>query len=153
MNNLSDKAREIIVKSGWFEGRDVNFSLKLTQLEVFPAALEILKEFYGLHIGECGAGIDMATCDILINPNFAIHLQQELEAYAKLHQKRFFPLGEVHRDDGYMIIDDSGIIYLLSDILEPFASNFYIALELLLLGRKPSTKDLDEIAFPEGPVA
>lgn len=138
-NRFSPQVESALKAAGWFEGRRVDLDKSsLGALSLFNKAEDVLNEFGGLHFGNCGPGIDCATSDVKIDPSVAVHLAPELRTYASARSTRLFPLGEVHRGHGYLVIDEAGNIYLLSDVLEPFAPTFPQSLELLLLGRKPS---------------
>jgi hypothetical protein len=129
---------DILRAGGWFDGRNVSGDFDLpSEFAVFPKALDVLSEFGHLHFGECGPGIDCATSDVEINPSAAIHLASDLKDQERILNTRLYPLGEVHRRHGYVLIDEHGRTYLLGDELSRFASTFDRALELLLLGRKP----------------
>jgi SUKH-3 immunity protein len=134
---FSPSVLEILQSAGWFEGRNVKPCGESSwPFALFAKAQGVLSEFNGLHFGKCGPGIDFATSDVEIDPNLALHLAPELRAYETSRGTRLFPLGEVHRGHGFLVIDEQGNMYLLSDELEPFAPSFSQALEKLLLGRK-----------------
>ena len=120
----------ILARAGWYQGRDVPLPLFAPDgLTLFPVAEAVLREF-----GECGPGVDFATSDVVIDPGVAVHLKSELDEYGRPLGTRLFPLGEVHRGHGYLVIDEQGRTYLLSDELSPLAASFSQALESLLLG-------------------
>ena len=141
-SSFSPSVLDILSKAGWFEERNVAVPLP-PEFQPFPMAQRILTEFGGLHIGQCGAGIDCATSDIEINPNLAIHTLQELSTIGRSIDNRLFPLGEVHRGHGFLVVDERGRIYLLSDELSRFAPTFARSLELLLLGKKPDNGEIE----------
>jgi hypothetical protein len=131
----SSAVAAILEQAGWYEGRDVPSQLLAPDgLTLFPVAEAVLREFGGLRFGECGAGVDFATSDVVIDPRLAVHLKAELDEYGRPLGTRLFPLGEVHRGHGYLVIDEQGRTYLLSDKLSPLAVSFSQALESLLLG-------------------
>jgi hypothetical protein len=134
-SGFSPSVLELLRKAGWFEGREVPISLPV-ELQPFATARRVLIEFGGLHIGYCGAGVDCATSDVEIDPTLAMHVLPELRAYERSINRRLFPLGEVHLGHGFLIIDELGRTYLLSDELSPLAPMFAECLELLLLGLK-----------------
>jgi len=129
---------DILQAGGWMEGRNVSYRACVpAEFVLFPKAEEVLSEFAGLHLGNCGPGIDCATSDVEIDPSAASHLVSDLLKFEGILNARLFPLGEVHRAHGYLVIDEYGRTYLLNDELSPFASTFDEALELLLLGKRP----------------
>jgi len=138
-DSFSPLVADILRRSGWFEGRDVSRSLSPPpRFALFPKAEEVLKEFGGLRFGTCGPGVDFAASDLVIDPGLAIHLKEELKDYERAAGSRLYPLGEVHRGYGYLVIDELGRTYLLSDELVPFAASFSRTLEMLLLGKNAS---------------
>jgi hypothetical protein len=131
----------LLRRGGWFEGRTSSeFLIGAPHLDLFPKAEEVLREFGGLHLGECGPGIECATSDVEIDPNLTVHLASDLAQFAASKKLKLYPLAEVHRGHGFLIIDEHGRVYLLSDDLVPFAPTFGQGLELLLLGKKPSAE-------------
>jgi hypothetical protein len=138
---FSHEAEEILRKAGWLNGRKATqAAAPAIQLDLFPKAQEVLSEFGGLHIGECGPGIDCATSDVNISPDLCVHLDQELTEHSRRIGKKLFPLGEVHRGHGYLVIDEDGKAYLLSDELELHADTFWESLEALVLGKRVAPK-------------
>lgn len=135
-NKFCASVERILRSAGWSENRDVAPLDGVMQAPLFPKAEEVLRQFRGLHFGECGPGIDCATSDVEIDPSLALYLLPEIEALALTLGTRLFPLGEVCRGHGYLIMDEQGATYLLSDVLEPYASSFAQALEMLLLGKR-----------------
>jgi hypothetical protein len=134
-NSLPPAVIEILAKAGWYPGRSMPTSPFIPDGFVpFQEAEAVLREFGGLHLGECGAGVDFARSDVEINPRLADHLQAELVEHEQSLGARLFPLGEVCRGHGYLVIDELGRTYLLNDELSPLAPSFPQALESLLLG-------------------
>ncbi len=122
-DTLSPAIAEILERAGWYEGRDVPIPLSAPDgLTLFPIAEAVLRQFGGLRFGECGAGVDFATSDVVIDPGLAVHLKSELDEYGRPLGTRLFPLGEVHRGHGYLVIDEQGRTYLLSDELSQNAA-------------------------------
>jgi SUKH-3 immunity protein len=134
-NSPSPRVAELLTKAGWYPGRSVPTSPFIPDGFVsFRAAETVLREFGGLHFGECGAGVDFAGSDVEIDPRLADHLKAELAEHEQPLGARLLPLGEVHRGYGDLVIDERGRTYLLFDGLSPLASSFSQALESLLLG-------------------
>lgn len=134
-NSPSSAVAAILERAGWYEGRDVPLPLFAPDgLTLFPVAEAVLGEFGGLRFGKCGAGVDFTTSDVVIDPGLAVHLKAELDDLGRFLGTRLFPLGEVHRGHGFLVIDEQGRTYLLSDELSPLAASFSQALESLLLG-------------------
>ena len=134
-NSPSPRVTEILAKAGWYPGRSVPISPFIPDGFVpFREAETVLREFGGLHLGDCGAGVDFARSDVEIDPRLADHLKAELAEHEQPLGARLLPLGEVHRGHGYLVIDERGRTYLLFDELSPLAPSFSQALESLLLG-------------------
>ncbi|HEV3415621.1 MAG TPA: SUKH-3 domain-containing protein [Pirellulales bacterium] len=133
----SQRVLELLHLAGWFDGREVSVDPFIVPgLTAFAEAQRVLSEFGGIHVGECGSGINRATSDIEFDPKLGAHLARELrESEAALHTK-LFPLGEVHRGHGYLIIDEHGRTYVLTDELSCLADTFSQSLEMLLRGIK-----------------
>jgi hypothetical protein len=124
--------------AGWFPKRSVDIAtIEHLGANLFPVARTVLQEFLGLHIGTCGPGKECATSDIRIDPLSAVHVIEELPKYEQRCGARLFPLGEVHRGHGFVVIDEDGRIYLLDDDLMPYAQSFWSALEKLVKGLLP----------------
>ena len=141
-DRFSPPVLDILRRAGWFDGRRVAV-VPSPGIRLFPKAHEVLAEFGGLRMGKCGAGMECATSDVQIEPGLATHLTSELHEAERSLNTRLFPLGEVHRGHGYLIIDEYGRTYLLSDKLSPFAPTFSRCLELLLLGKKANAAELE----------
>ena len=137
---FSEPVVTLLIKAGWYEERNVLSQLTLPLgFEHFKAADTILAEFGGLKIGECGRGIERATSDLEIDPSLCDGLEGQLAEASDRRKVKLYPLGEVHHGHGCVIVDEIGIIYLLSDVLEKWADSFDEALEILLLGKKPKS--------------
>jgi hypothetical protein len=110
-----------------------------TCLDVFAAAQQVLSEFGNLHF---------VTDDshIILDPSLAEEVCETLKALQTEIGSRLYPLGII--DGGeymYLIIDENGYIYFLTDILEPYASTFGRAIEFLVgprIVRKEMEQDL-----------
>jgi SUKH-3 immunity protein len=138
---FSQRVLDILRAAGWFEGRNARgIDAAGSDQTLFPKAKESLMEFGGLHIGTCGPGMELATSDVEIDPKLTAHLTPELTEFEKKVGTRLYALGEVHRGHGYLVIDQEGRIYLLSDELTPYTTTLSQALECLLLGKKPRDK-------------
>ena len=141
-DRFSQTVLTFLRRAGWQEGRKVSqFLISIPGLSLFAKAQEVLTEFGGLHIGEYGPGLECAASDVNLDPHLAIHLGPELRNHESSNGLRLFPLGEVHRGHGYLIIDENDHLYLLSDELTPYSNSFVDGLEALLLGKRAPLKD------------
>lgn len=122
--------------AGWFEGRRTDISIWDTfPMRPFAAAREVLVEFGGLRIGDTGPGTDFARSDVDLTPtwtNLSFDGYHDLE---RLVGQLLYPLGQVHRRNGELLIDETGTMYLLWEELMHVAPSFDQGLELLLLGK------------------
>ena len=135
---FSKQVLQLLKEAGWFEGRNIVISEDAqVNLQPFAAAVSVLSEFGGLHIGHCGAGIECATSDVEIDPALTTHLSPDLREYERTWNTKLFALGDFQHSHGYLIIDSDGKAYLMNDTLDYFAVSFDQALEKLLLGLLP----------------
>lgn len=119
-------------------------SLKLpSDFVLFDKAEEVLREFGGLRIGSTGNGITCAKSDIEFMPEWAEGLSEVTKGFGT-GEKVMFPLGEFHRKNGILFIEQSGEIYVLFDGLELFSGSLDRALVELLLGLKSGGLAPDE---------
>jgi hypothetical protein len=139
MKRFSDDTYKLLIRAGWFEGRDVFDQVRILEgFTPFPAANDVLREFGNLHIGECGAGKDQATSDVQIDPSLANGCEERIIEFEDELGVKLFPLGEAQHGHGILTIDEQGRVFvswLLHDIW-PCAQSFDRALEVLLLGLK-----------------
>jgi hypothetical protein len=117
-------------RAGWHPGRDVWSVLKLPSgLDVFPEAKRILSEFGGLTVDNR----DQSRLDL--DPALGEEVMEEIEALCKRIGRPLFPLGAADGCDFmYLLIDNVGRLYILTNRLEPFASSFERALPWLVQG-------------------
>ena len=115
-----------LVFVGWYPRRDVWGRLRLPpSFELLPEAKRILAEFGGLKFGQ-------RTNFTWFDPSAGEEVVGEIRQFEVLCGHRLYPLGfREHQDREYLLVDESGVIYLLSDGLQPFASSFNRALQLL----------------------
>jgi hypothetical protein len=125
----------MLTEAGWFLGRDVIDSVKLPEeFEIFPAAIEALKEFGHLRVGEEGEGIERARSTIVFEPTLASRDWDWFLFSSNLLQTNLYPLGEVDNDRYYLAMDSEGRVFLVFDGLIFVDDNFDKALEKLLMG-------------------
>jgi hypothetical protein len=130
-----------LLRSGWFEGRSVDVSVyDRLGMEMSVAAKAVLAEFSGLHIGECGRGIECAASDLQVDPLLCTHLVSEVQAIGDELNQSFFPIGESHRGHGYLLVDSHGRVYIFDDEVRPFAYSFDRALQKLITGILPESE-------------
>ena len=139
MNRFSDITKELLIRAGWYEGRNVFNEVHIPKgFIIFPVAIEVLQEFGNLHIGVVGAGKQCATSDVEVNPCLGEGLEILLAPHETKLGRRLYPIGEIHNGHGALILDEVGEVYLFFDDLMPYATSFKQALEMLMLGLKPA---------------
>ncbi len=122
-------------EAGWFEGRDVFSQLTFPpDFERLSAADNVLREFGGLKVGQCGRGIDCARSDFEIDPLLGSHLGVELAAVSKKIGLRLYPLGGCGHAELFM--DERGGVYMWFGEFKKLADSFDDAVERLLLGKR-----------------
>lgn len=149
MNSIfSDTVLEMLKHAGWFPGRDVIDSVKLPEeFEIFPAAIEVLKEFGHLCVGQEGPGIERARSTIVFEPTLASGDWDWFLLYSNLLQTKLYPLGAVDNDSIYLTIDPGGRVFLVWQDLVFVDDHFDKALEKMLTGiRVRLVDDNNELA-------
>jgi hypothetical protein len=134
-NRFSETVLEMLTEAGRFLGRDVIDSVKMPEeFEIFPAAIEALKEFGHLRVGEEGDGIECARSTIVFEPTLASGDWDWFSFYSNLLQTSLYPLGEVNDDNIYLSVDPKGRVFLVWQDLMFVDDNFDKALEKILTG-------------------
>jgi len=130
-HNWDQSTRDLLVLSGWYPNRDVWDKLEIPpQPSVFPEAKRILSEFGNLVLEHRQ---DDARVDL--RPTLAHDVLDDLRAYSQLVGSPLFPLGVADGCDYmYLIVDERGYVYTLTDQLEPFSSSFDKAIAYLVRG-------------------
>ncbi|MCG3134805.1 MAG: hypothetical protein HMLKMBBP_02187 [Planctomycetes bacterium] len=135
----SPAVRRILRSAGWTDGRRIDLGpWQAFPVSPFPAAQAVLTEFGGLHFGSTGPGIDCARSDVDLTPSWP---NRRFTGYPDLERsigQRLYPLGETHRANMELLIDESGRVYELQDDLHFVAPTFADALEIILLGKRRS---------------
>lgn len=133
----SPKIERILRSAGWTPGRRIDLRVwNAFPVPPFTAAQSVLTEFGGLHLGSTGPGIDCATSDVDLTPQWP---NRQFTDYPDLERslgQRLYPLGVTHRANMDLLIDESGRVYELQDDLHFVASTFADALEIILLGKR-----------------
>ncbi|MBL8203785.1 MAG: SUKH-3 domain-containing protein [Blastocatellia bacterium] len=137
MKRFSDEVDRLLVKAGWFEGRDVLDQVRLLEgFTPFAAAQQVLREFGNLHIGSSGAGIDCARSDVEIDPSLIAGGEELIAEFENKLGIKLTPLGEAHNGHLIFLMDEQGRVFaswLFHDVF-PYAKSFDRALETFLLG-------------------
>ena len=136
--------------AGWHERRCCNSfalkskeQLKASGFAVYDAALDVLKEFGELIIGESGPGQFAARTQISIEPQRALKFYTEdfLE-YELVLKTLLCPIG-VASDDTALGIDSEGRVYLLGNWIWLLGESFDEALETCIIGKLGRELNMD----------
>ncbi len=125
--------------ASWFPCRQVSVDLRgLSELKSHEAALALLFEFGGLHVGNCGPEHDCATSDIRFFSRASAG-----DRYSVAERTKFaddlFPLGKGHREHMELFLGASGRLYaygMPDGSLQIVAATFVQGVEKLLLGHR-----------------
>jgi hypothetical protein len=128
-----ESVQKLLLKAGWFPGRDVELPALPTDYVLFDKAEKALREFGALKVGETGAGVDLAKSDTLFLPAMAEGMSPGTGVFSKAG-KRIYPLGELYGGAALLFIDEEGGVHYWHDEVEPVAPSLDQALVKLLLG-------------------
>ena len=137
---------EILEKAGWFPGRTVDDHtieesrrtlMNSDHLEMPASAESVLREFGGWVMGSTGPGVNVARTSLDIAPLHAEGGRQEIRRLADVADVDvLYPLGIFGDNDGLLLIDSSGRVYLDYEMNSPISNSFDEALVKLLTGIK-----------------
>ncbi len=134
---FSTTTLEMLQAAGWFPGRDVSTALALPEgFSPFPAALDVLKEFGKLRIGQQGRGIEFARTPVVLEPKLAAGEQDRFAEFDTLLNTRLYPLGETADGHSFITIDEHGRIFLIFEEISYVDASFDAAIDNLLNGRR-----------------
>ena len=138
----STEVERALRRSGWFEGRRIDLAPWIDfPLRPHPAATKVLAEFGGLHFGVVEDGVDFATSDVDLRPSWPNRQFTGFHDLNRVVGEVLYPLGQIHRANADLLIDESGRVYMVMDKLQFVAPTFRDALEALLLGKRWSGAD------------
>lgn len=139
---IHPEVRRMLIEAGWHPDRDEQGTLELpADFEIFPAALQVLKEFGMLRVGTGGTGIDRARSTLYLNPRLADGESDRFEPFESQIGDRLYPLGEVDGGYGFLAIDRRGRVFWIMDFVQFVAEKFDESLEVLLLGKRGVASD------------
>ena len=134
--DLPESVLPLFRTAGW-PGIAKEFTSRDVPLE-HPAAA-ILRELNGLTVGNCDAGEECASSDIVFGRNEALERGALILEWQSLLATTLICIGEVHHFHGVLFMDSSGACYQDSQVHEAFSfegASFGAAVERVLLGRK-----------------
>ncbi|KHT26520.1 hypothetical protein RC98_12400 [Pectobacterium carotovorum subsp. carotovorum] len=106
--------------------------------ENHPASA-ILLAFSGLTVGECDAGEECASGDIIFGGSEDLQEDETLLEWQGILSSTLILVGETHHSHGALLMDSTGACYGMSFIHDAFwfeGATFGAAVERILLGRK-----------------
>jgi hypothetical protein len=94
-------------------------------------------------LGESGAGVNGARSEVRIEPRTAGYLDDTYQGYERALAQRLYSIGWIADGHADVVLDEDGRTYLYYEgELHPLAPRFDQALELLLIGKRPSADEL-----------
>ncbi|WP_258305471.1 SUKH-3 domain-containing protein [Pectobacterium polaris] len=106
--------------------------------ENHPASA-ILLAFSGLTVGECDAGEECATSDIVFGGKEGLQQDETLLEWQRILDTTLILVGETHHAHGALLMDNVGVCYGMSFVDDSFwfeGASFGVAVERILLGRR-----------------
>lgn len=147
--NFSEKAKQLLRKAGWFEGRNISIEeLKLPYNDYPKNIIEFLIE-YGNLKGEC----ETQDYTEVVNKFFLFPETniEELEGdnyipyYSSILKKKLYPFGATDSGNGYEICcDTEGKVYKIGEYCFCVGKNLYEGIENILLMNTLQSLQLDE---------
>lgn len=141
-SDFRSEVDRLLREGGWYPGRQVpelmeqwRAGLTTERFVLHLAAEAVLLEFGGLHVGRVEPGIDLSRSDVWLDPERAMGEEDRCyDCFPEMHGRVLFPLGDAHRSQAYVVIDQTGECFLLMDEIYARWPSFHLALEALLLG-------------------
>lgn len=126
-------------KAGWSADRQIILAPWVRSVipHGHPAG-PLLSTFTGLTVGECGAGEQCATSDIVFG---FIEPEEDIKTWSELLDTALIGLASVCHHHGQLFMDSSGRVFCLSGIHDAFwfeGETFLDAIRALLFGRRTS---------------
>ncbi|WP_431309614.1 SUKH-3 domain-containing protein [Bradyrhizobium iriomotense] len=126
--------RSLFIAAGWHAGRRTGVDARVPLRH--PARV-ILEELGGLHVGQCGAGIECAASDLEFR---SCEVDDDvISVWSQLLRSKLVAVAEVHHRHGWLLVDETGRCFGASQINDSFyyeGGNSGEAIERLLLGRR-----------------
>ena len=112
------------------------------QIEVFPAALEVLREFGGIYVMQDGPGRELRRRPFAVDPTQVAATTETLTDLGRLLGTRLFPIGMEGDHDSVLAIDERGRVFALDHAGVWFLGDGVdAALTTLIAGAQPLRLD------------
>lgn len=132
---FSEQSLQMLKKSGWHPNRDVLETINLpSKFQIFPDALQVLREFGYLQVGESGPGITCARSTIIFDPMVADGEDDRFSEWSEEINSKLYPLGSVDNRHAFLAIDEKSRVFLVMNFMIFMDSSFDMALDKLLTG-------------------
>lgn len=131
-----------LLLAGWRPNRNVWHQVSLPKsFSVFPSAKEAIAEFGNLKFQESSELVHL-------DPSEGERVAEEISRYERKVGCSLYPIGILDGGDTiYLLIDETGIVYTLSDGLRPFALTFHRAIEYLVSHRAGVDPALEKVGL------
>ena len=112
------------------------------RIEPFPAAIDALAEFGGLHVVQDAPGRDLRRRPFAIEPAQAAATTETLADLGRLLQTRLFPIGMEGDHESVLAIDEAGRVFALDHAgVWYLGKSMAAALTTLIIGTRPPRLD------------
>lgn len=145
---FSNKAKELLRKAGWKEGRKIAVSdLKLPYSDYPDKVITFLQEFGNLE-GDCEKQeYTPVINEFSLFPNVPQKIligDNEYPYYQSIIGRKLYPLGLYLPDGYYICCDADGRVYMIGEYCYYWGNSLYEGIERILLNNWRNSLQLDE---------
>jgi hypothetical protein len=134
---FSSKAKELLKKAGWKEGRTISEEDFVLPYNDYPAqVMSFLKEFDNLKIDCEKQDYTPVVNKLLIGPEMEeedLVGDNDYPYYQSIIGKKLYPLGLYMPDGYYICCDADGRVYMIGEYCYYWGNNLYEGIERILL--------------------